>query len=45
MVVHRAGQLMPIWMKLKEEGGEEDAGMIKHVRTFSQVRYSDCFKN
>lgn len=46
LVVHRAGQLMPLWKKLKVEGKKVDGGMTKVVRTFASVRTIDtlCLK-
>ena len=38
LVVHRAGQIMPLWKRLKEESKKDDRGMIKHVETFCMVR-------
>lgn len=37
LVVHRAGQVMPLWKKLREEQKKDDGGMIKHVETFCMV--------
>jgi hypothetical protein len=37
LIVYRAQQLVPMWMKLKEEGKKPDGGMTKAVKTFSMV--------
>ena len=38
LVVHRAGQITPLWRRLKEEAKKDEGGMIKHVQTFCMVR-------
>jgi hypothetical protein len=40
LVVGRPGQLMPLWMKLKEEVGKGERGGVRHVKTFCQVSES-----